>query len=168
LGIYLPEPFSMTPDGRELRERIQVQKISNIQAWYSLTSWSPFKGIQIWEPCAHSIACILIHLREGCGALEIHLRCTCDTYKIHLRELAPVAWPAYTCVQPAHHLRDTLASICAQNEYLRAICGPLADLLCVSVIQSKIIPELFWWNFSANNGYFGFIRKLLERKTYFS
>ena len=84
------------------------------------------------------IVCRLIHfplarvareLRYSWDILAIHLRYTCDTLArigagcvtcVHLRA---------TCASLEIHLRDTLASICAQNKKLQATCGTLADML---------------------------------------
>jgi len=108
MGIDLPRPFSMSPDGRE---KIQVQ---------SLTSWSLFKRNQTQEPCAHSIElCADLSTCESCGMIHT---CTCDT----------PARPGVRCVICVH-LRatcaslKTLASICAQNKNFQATCGTLAD-----------------------------------------
>lgn len=99
---------------------------------------SLIKRNQIWEPCAQSIACMLIHLWESCERVAVHLRHTCDTCKIHLRDLAPVAWPAYTCVQPAHHLRR------ASPFSLGIICNQLAcrgSALAVMTTSVILIPS---------------------------
>ena len=111
--------------------------------------WQCVKRNQIWESCAHSIAWTLIHLREGCERVAVHLRYTCDTPAIYIRytcdnwrRLRDLRTLRATCASLETDLRDRLASICAQNTHLRAICGLLADLLCGSVIQSEIVPDV--------------------------
>ena len=51
----------------------------------------------------------------------------------------PVAWPAYTCVQPAHHLRQTCEHVRTKNTFarhLRSTCG-ISLWFCNTVSQKS-------------------------------